>query len=95
MPEVTRPLGLGPLEGTAAYIYTGTYQRGSAQATVSGEDSKSFDTLREEEEIDLDRFILLHLALGVRARVYERLRLNVEMGFWDGLILRGGLAYRF
>jgi tetratricopeptide (TPR) repeat protein len=88
-------LGLGPLEGTAAYVYSGTYQREGAKATISGEESKTFDTLREEEDIDLDRFILVHLALGVRARIYEGLTLSGEMGFWDGLILRGGLAYRF
>lgn len=88
-------LGLGPLEGTAAYVYTGTYQRGGAQATLSGEESKSFDTLREEEEIDLDRFILVHLAFGVRARIYKGLTFNADVGFWDGLILRAGLAYRF
>jgi len=88
-------LGLGPLEGTAAYVYRGTYSRGSAQAAVSGGESKTFDMLREEEEIDLDRFILVHMALGVKARIYEGLMLSAEMGFWDGLILRGGLAYRF
>jgi hypothetical protein len=88
-------LGIGPLEGTAAYVYAGTYSRGSAQAAVSGEESKTFDILREEEEIDLDRSILVHIALGVKARIYEGLMLSAEMGFWDGLILRGGLGYRF
>ena len=88
-------LGIGPLEGTASYVYTGTYRRGSAQTVVSGEDSKSIDQLREEGEIDLDRFILIHTALGVKARIYKGIMLRAEVGFWDGLILGGGLAYRF
>lgn len=88
-------LGFGPLEGTAAYIYTGTYRRGNAEASISGEEDKTFDQLREEGEIDLDRFILFHLAFGIKGRVYKGLALKIEAGFWDGLILRGGLACRF
>ena len=88
-------LGIGPLEGTAAYVYTGTYRTGSAQSDVSGGETKTFDQLREEGEIDLDRFILLHAALGVKGNVYKGLMLKAEVGFWDGLLLRGGLAYRF
>jgi len=88
-------LGVGPLEGTAAYVYTGTYSRGNAQAGVSGEKVKSFDDLREEGEIDLDRFILVQLALGLKVRVYRGFALKAEVGFWDGLLFRGGLAVRF
>jgi hypothetical protein len=88
-------LGIGPLEGTANYVYTGTYRRGSAQSDISGEETKTFDTLREEGEIELDRFILLHTAIGVKGYVYQKLMLTAELGFWDGLLLRAGLAYRF
>jgi hypothetical protein len=88
-------LGIGPLEGTAAYIYAGTYQRGNAKAAITGEEDKTFDQLREEGEIELDRFILLHTAFGIKGRIFKGLALKLEAGFWDGLILRGGLAYRF
>jgi len=88
-------MGIGPLNGTADYTYTGTYRRGSAQSSISGEKNRTFDDLREEGEIELDRFILLHTALGVRGNVYKGLLLKAEVGFWDGLVLRGGLAYRF
>jgi hypothetical protein len=88
-------LGIGPLEGTAAYVYTGTYRSGSAQSSISGDETKTFDDLREEGEIELDRFILLHTALGVKGNVYKGLMLKAEVGFWDGLLLRCGLAYRF
>lgn len=94
-PYIVLGLGIGPLEGTASYVYTGTYRRGSAQSNVSGDKTKTFEELREEEEIDLDRFILLHTALGVKGYVYKGLMVKAEVGFWDGLLLRCGLAYRF
>jgi hypothetical protein len=94
-PYIVLGLGIGPLEGTASYVYTGTYRRGSAQSNISGDKTKTFDELREEGEIELDRFILLHTALGVKGNVYKGLLLKAEVGFWDGLVLRGGLAYRF
>jgi hypothetical protein len=94
-PYVVLGFGIGPLGGTASYVYSGNYRRGSAQANVTGEETKTFDELREEGDISLDRFILLHTALGVKGNVYKGLILKGELGFWDGLILRGGLAYRF
>jgi hypothetical protein len=88
-------LGVGPLNGTAAHSYTGTYTRGGSQISVSGGEDKSFDQLRAEGDIDLDLFLILHAALGVKGEVYQGLILKAEAGFWDGLILRGGIAYRF
>jgi hypothetical protein len=88
-------LGIGPLEGTASYVYSGTYRRGSGQASITGEETKTFDELRAEEDIGLDRFVLLHIALGLKGDVYKGFTLKGEIGFWDGLVLRGGLAYRF
>ena len=94
-PYLVVGFGIGPLGGTASYVYSGNYRHGSSQVGVSGEDNKTFDELREEGDIELDRFILIHTALGVKGVVYKGLSLKGELGFWDGLILRGGLAYRF
>ncbi len=88
-------LGLGPLAGEGHYIYEGTYQRLGQQASISGEEMKTFDELREDGDIDLDAFILLQLALGVKGEIMPGMFLKGEAGFWDGLILRAGLAYRF
>jgi len=88
-------LGVGPLNGEARYTYIGTYKRDSAQSSVSGGETKTFDNLREEGEIDLDVFILLHLGLGVKGEIVKGIYLKGELGFWDGLIFRGGVAYRF
>jgi hypothetical protein len=88
-------LGIGPLDGTAAYVYTGTYRRGSGQAEITGEEVKTFDDLRAEEEIGLERSVILYAAFGLKGEIYRGFMLKAEVGFWDGLILRGGLAYRF
>ncbi len=88
-------LGIGPLAGEARYVYAGTYQRSGQQASISGEETKTFDELREDGDIDLDVFVLLHLALGVKGEIGSGIFLKGEAGFWDGLILRGGLAFRF
>lgn len=66
-------LGFGPLAGEAGYIYTGTYYRGSAQTSVEGEELKTFDQLREEGDIELDLFMLLQAAFGVKGEIYKGL----------------------
>jgi Tfp pilus assembly protein PilF len=88
-------VGFGPLGGTFSYVYTGTYQRGGSQAGVQGEDTKTFDQLREEGDIRLDLIILLQMAIGVKGEVYKGIFVKGEVGFWDGLIFRGGVGYRF
>jgi tetratricopeptide (TPR) repeat protein len=87
-------LGLGPLNGEARYTYTGTYTRGSQQAGVTGDWLKTFDELRQEGEIDLNVLVMIHAAFGLSAEVVRGVILKGEAGFWDGLILRAGLAFR-
>jgi len=87
-------LGLGPLNGQARYTYSGTYSRGGLQATVTGDWLKTFDDLRQEHEIDLNLLVIVHAAFGLSAEIFRGVLLTGEAGFWDGLILRGGLAFR-
>lgn len=88
-------LGVGPLAGEAKYEYAGTYRRGGDQLGVEGGETKTFDDLREEGDIELDVFLLLHLALGVKGEIIPHLLAKAEVGFWDGLVFRAGVAYRF
>jgi len=88
-------LGVGPLAGEAKYEYTGTYKRGSNQDPVEGGETKTFDDLREEGDIELDLFLLLHAALGIKGEIISGLMAKAEVGFWDGLLFRAGLAFRF
>ncbi len=87
-------LGLGPLNGDAQYTYAGAYSRGSQQAAITGEWHKTFDELREDGDLSLDLMIMAHAAFGVKAEVARGIILQAEAGFWDGLIIRGGLAFR-
>jgi hypothetical protein len=87
-------LGLGPLNGDVRYTYAGQYTRGSQQLSVSGDWTESFDQLREDEDISLDLMLMAHAAFGVKAEVLRGVILLAEAGFWDGLILRAGLAFR-
>ncbi|MGQ9673314.1 MAG: tetratricopeptide repeat protein [Candidatus Aminicenantales bacterium] len=88
-------LGVGPLAGEAKYEYTGTYRRGSEQRAIEGGETKSFDDLREEGDIELDLFLLLHTALGIKGEIISGLTAKAEIGFWDGLVLKAGLAFRY
>ncbi len=88
-------LGVGPLAGEAKYEYTGTYRRGADQLSIKGGETKTFDDLREEGDIELDLFLLLHAALGVKGEIIPGLMGKAEVGFWDGLVFRAGLAFRF
>jgi len=87
-------LGLGPLNGDVRYTYAGQYARGSQQLSVSGDWTESFDQLREDEDISLDLMLMAHAAFGIKAEVLRGVILLAEAGFWDGLILRAGLAFR-
>ena len=88
-------LGVGPLAGEANYEYTGTYRRGADQVSVEGGETKTFDDLREEGDIELDLFLLFQAALGVKGEIISGLMAKAEVGFWNGLIFRAGLAFRF
>ncbi len=88
-------LGFGPLGGDFNFIYTGTYRRDSDQVTIQGEDSRTFDQLREEQDIELDLFLILQAAIGVRGEILKNIFILGEIGFWDGLIFRGGVGCRF
>jgi hypothetical protein len=87
-------LGLGPLNGDVRYTYAGHYARESQQLSISGDWTESFDQLREDEDISLDLMLMAHAAFGVKAEVLRGVILLAEAGFWDGLILRAGLAFR-
>jgi hypothetical protein len=87
-------LGLGALNGEARYTYAGTYTRGVQQASITGQWLKTLEQLRQEGDIQLDILVMVHAALGVSAEIVRGVVLQGEVGFWDGLILRGGLAFR-
>ncbi|MFW6128953.1 MAG: hypothetical protein ACOC6P_01750 [Candidatus Aminicenantaceae bacterium] len=89
-------LGLAPLKGEVSYNYTGGYYWGGPEEIIKDSDAKSFKEIEEEIEFNIPNImILLQTCVGVRGEIMPFLHARVEAGFWDGFVIRGGLAYRF
>lgn len=88
--------GLASLEGTAGYAYSGKYVFDTLEDSIEGRDEKTFKETEEESDINLPNiFPLFQLCLGARVEIVRGLSFRAEAGLWDGVLLRGGLGYRF
>jgi len=88
--------GFAPFTGTLTYSFTGTYQNGAFQQSITSDESKSLDQWSQDVDVSIpDILVILQLNFGIKAELYRGLALIGEAGIWDGFVLRGGLAYRF
>ncbi len=88
--------GLAALDGTFRYAYTGTYSFGTLQDSISDDKTETFAELSEDIDFEIPKILLLvQIDVGVKVQIVKGFSLTAEAGFWDGLMLRGGLAYRF
>jgi hypothetical protein len=90
--------GVGALSGTVGYTYNGTYSWSGYQESVTGSKVESFDEAEKAEDVTFnipEVILLFQLNFGLKAEIYKGLTLKAEAGIWDGLILRGALAFRF
>lgn len=95
-PFVTLGFGFAKLDGTAAYAYTGSYQYGSNSDSIGEEETKTFAELAEDIDFAIpENILILHLGFGLKLDIIKGISLLGEAGIWDGLLLRGGLAFRF
>ena len=70
----------------------------SADASETFEDaqSKTFPELSEDLDFEIPDFLLIvQIHLGLKIEIFKGLFIQGEAGFWDGLLLRGGLGFRF
>lgn len=89
-------LGLGNLVGEMSYNYTGHYRWSGPDETIEDSETKTLKEAEEEVDFNIPNiFVILQTHLGVRIRVVDHFHLRLETGLWDGLLFRGGLAYRF
>jgi len=89
-------LGIASLNGEIGYDYIGTYEWAGPQEEVSDSDAKDLKTAEEDFEFNLPNIIpIIQANLGVRAQIIPHLHLRLEAGIWDGIVFRGGIAYRF
>lgn len=95
-PYVVFGLGVAALNGEVSYEYTGTYYYSGGTEVHEDSDSRSVKEAEEDTDVNLPNILpLLQINIGVRAEVIPHLHLRAEAGIWNGLILRGGVAYRF
>ena len=99
-------LGLGAATGAfleeAEYSYS---YRG--KLTISGEESEDFEggekktlkELKDELEAEEEDFFLpglipfIQLNLGLKVRMINNLHLLLDVGVWNGFLIRGGISY--
>jgi tetratricopeptide (TPR) repeat protein len=95
-PFLSLGFGFASFDGTSAYAYSGSYRYGSNSDSISEEETKTFAELSEDIDFSIPKnIILFQLGFGLKLEVYKGISLLAEAGIWDGLLLRGGLAYRF
>ncbi|MFW6160073.1 MAG: hypothetical protein ACOC57_02905 [Acidobacteriota bacterium] len=88
-------LGLGNLSGEIGYEYDGHYKWSGPNEVLKDSDQKGLKQAEEDIDINLPNVILiLQTHLGVRVKFNQHLHLKIEAGLWDGLLFRGGLAFR-
>ena len=95
-PLIVLGLGLARLDGVVGYSYTGTYFWEGPEETIGESDEKDFKTAEEEIGDSIPNILpFVQASLGLRAELFRGLSLRAEAGFWNGIIFRGGLSYRF
>jgi hypothetical protein len=90
-------LGWAPFEADVTETYTGTFHPVSGAAeSIADTTVTSVAEIASDNNFDLpDAFFIVHVGFGLKVRVYSGISALAEVGLWDGLLLRAGLAYRF
>lgn len=89
-------LGLAALDGEVGYAWQGTVRYGDQERTLADEQIRTFTQAEEEGDFNIPNvFPILHLGLGVKGEIIPGLSGVAEAAFWDGFMLRAGVAYRF
>ncbi len=101
-------VGFGIATGTAlekgeiSYAYSGDLNiEGLDPERFENADSKTLEELKQELEDEGEDFVLpsvipfIQLNLGLKVTVTDNLHLLLDAGVWNGLLLRGGVAFRF
>jgi hypothetical protein len=95
-PYFTLGFGFAPLKATLSYSFTGTFKKDDFVETISDAKEKTLEELSADVDFRFpDVLVIFQLSFGLKAQLYRGLYLLGEAGFWDGIILRGGLSYRF
>jgi hypothetical protein len=89
-------LGIAALNGEVSYRYNGTYFWSGGTEEYDDDEKRDIKEAEEDADFNMPNILpLLQINLGVRAEVIPQLHFRAEVGIWDGLILRAGIAYKF
>jgi tetratricopeptide (TPR) repeat protein len=95
-PYFTLGFGFAPLKATLSYNFTGTFEANGYSETITDAKEKTLDELSADVDFRFpDVLVIFQMTFGLKAQLYRGLYLLGEAGIWDGIILRGGLSYRF
>jgi hypothetical protein len=88
--------GLATLIGEVGYEWTGSLQYKNIIEQTDGSDILTLEEVEWEIEENIPNvFYLFHLNVGVRARITPNFYITGDIGFWDGMVFRAGVAYGF
>jgi hypothetical protein len=89
-------VGIAALDGEVGYAWRGTFEYLGQQKVLEDDLVKTFIEAEEEGDFNIPNiFPILHLGLGVKAELIPGLSGIAEAAFWDGIVFRAGVAYRF
>jgi hypothetical protein len=95
-PYIVIGFGLAKLLGEVGYEWTGSYQYKNIIEQTEGSDILTLEEVEWQIEENIPNiFYLFQLNVGVRARITPNFFINGEIGFWDGMVFRAGVAYGF
>lgn len=89
-------LGVAAMRGEVKYDASGSYNSTLGTYDVEVSEQKMIKEAEEDMSENIPNILpLLQLNIGARAQITDYLNLKVEVGFWDGFILRFGVSGRF
>ncbi|MCX6581382.1 MAG: hypothetical protein NT166_14510 [Candidatus Aminicenantes bacterium] len=100
-PYIGIGVGMGALNGTFVADTKATlYHSSGATQTETAHEEKTLRQVLDEMEEEGDKyplsfFPIVHIQFGLRGEIINNLYLLGEVAVYDGIIFRGGIAYRF
>ncbi len=91
-PYISLGAGISPLKGDVSYFSEGIFYGPQGEEYYSASDSQDFS---EIEDLDTDYIPIFALSAGLKYYFYENASLYADIGFFDGLMIKGGLSYAF
>ncbi len=89
-------IGIAALKGEVSYDYSGLYNWTGNDEAIGDSEVMDFLEAEEDASINIPNILpLLQMDFGVRAEIIPHLIAKAELGFWNGFMIRGGVAGRF